>query len=60
MSYEKVRSPITADKSLYPKLKWYSSVIRVEFKGRCLKQYKPVFTPENVVNLFIFYELDAW
>ena len=35
--------------------------IRFKFKGSCLKQEdKAPFTPNNVVNLFIFYELDIW
>ena len=34
--------------------------IRKEFKGSCLKQGKVTFTPRNVVNLFIVYELDTW
>ena len=33
--------------------------IRLKFKGSCLKQEdKAAFTPNNVVNLFIVYELD--
>ena len=35
-----------------------NSRTRVEFKGSCLKQNKITFTPRNVVNLFIVYELD--
>ena len=35
--------------------------IRLKFKGSCLKQEdKAAFTPNNVVNLFIVYELDRW
>ena len=60
LSNEVISSSGTADKSLYLKLKWYSSGIRVKFKESCLKQYKPTSTSENVVNLFIVYELDAW
>ena len=37
-----------------------NSRIRIEFKGSCLKQDKITFTPYNVVNLFIVYELDRW
>ena len=47
--------------AFFPKLVWMNnSTIRVEFKGRCLKQEKVTFTPNNVVNLFIAYELDRW
>ena len=34
--------------------------MRVEFKGRCLKQNKVTFTPRNLVTLSIVYELDTW
>ena len=38
-----------------------NSRIRLKFKGSCLKQEdKADFTPKNVVNLFIVYELDTW
>ena len=34
--------------------------IRLEFKGSCLKQEnKAAYTPKNVVNIFIIYELDS-
>ena len=29
-------------------------------KGTCLKQDKVTFTPNNIVNLLIVYELDRW
>ena len=32
----------------------------VEFKRSCLKTDKVNFTPSNVVNLFIVFELDKW
>ena len=38
-----------------------NSRIRLEFKGNCLKQEdKPAYTPKNVVNLYIVYELNIW
>ena len=36
-----------------------NSRIRLKFKGSLLKQCKVAFTPNNVVNLFIVYELDT-
>ena len=61
MSNEKIKTHITGNHSLSPKLTWINnSKIRVRFKGSCLKQDKIIFTPRNVVNLFIVYELDAW
>ena len=61
MSNEKFTTPYTANKSLSSKLVWMNnSRIRLEFKGNCLKQDKAPFTPNNVVNLFIVYELYRW
>ena len=37
-----------------------SSRLRPELRGSCLKQSKVIFTTNNVVNLFIVYELDRW
>ena len=35
--------------------------IRLTFKGSCLKEEDTAsFTPNNVVNLHIVYELDIW
>ena len=60
LSNEKFTPPYTANKNFSPKLVWInSSRIRLEFKGSCLKQEdKAPFTLNNVVNLFIVYELD--
>ena len=61
MSNERIRTPVTANRSLSPKLRWMNnSIIRLNFKGSCLKQEKLTFTPRNVVNLFTVYELDRW
>ena len=48
LSNEKFKSSYTADKGLSPKLPWNESRISA------------AFTPNNVVNLFIVYELDTW
>ena len=57
---EKKKSPTKSNNSLSAKPKWHNSKIRVEFKGSCLKQDKATFTQNNVVNLFIVYELNRW
>ena len=60
LSNEKFTSPYTGNKSLSPKLVWNNSKIRLKFEGSCIKQKdKAPFTPKNVVNLFIVYELDT-
>ena len=61
MSNEKVIPLDTTTKSLSRKLEWHNPRIKLKFKESCLKQEnKAAFTPKNVVNLFIVYELDTW
>ena len=59
LSNEKIKLPVTADKSLSPKLAWMNeSGIRLRFTGSSFRQKFPTLTLKNVVNLFIVYELD--
>ena len=37
-----------------------NSRLRPELRRSCLKQSNAIFTTNNVVNLFIVYELDSW
>ena len=61
MLNEKVKPPYKSDKSLFPKLLWHKSRLRLRFEGSCLKQENTApFTPNNAANLFIVYELDRW
>ena len=61
MSDEKIMPPYRTSKILSPKLEWYNSRVKLKFKGTCLKQeYKAPFTPKNVLNFFIVYELGTW
>ena len=62
LANEKTKPPYTANKSLSPKLVWMSnSKIRWKVTGSCLKQDFATFIPNNVVNLFVVYELDrSW
>ena len=51
----------TVNKSLSSKLVLMNnSRIKLEFKVSCLKQDKAYFTPKNIVNLYIVYELNMW
>ena len=53
LSNEKIKSLITANHSPSVKLRWLNkSKIKVEFKGRCVKEDKVNFIPRN---LFIVY-----
>ena len=61
MSNEKTEPPFTINKILSPKLTWMNnSRIRLRFTGSCLREQFANFTPNNVENLFIVYELDRW
>ena len=61
MLNEKIKSPVTADKSISPKLKWINeSRTRLRFTRSCLRLKISILTPKNIVNLFIVYELDKW
>ena len=61
LSNVKFTSAYVANVSVFPKLIWMNTRIRLKFKGSCLKQEDTApFTPNNVVNLFIVYELDSW
>ena len=61
MSNEKMKHPYTENKSFSPKLVWMSNPkIKLRFTGSCLKQDKATFTPNNIVNLYIVYELNIW
>ena len=61
MLNEKFRSLYKVNKIISPKLQWNKSRLRLRFEGSCLKQEDTTpITPNNVVNLFIVYELDTW
>ena len=62
MSKERLTPRHTGNKSLSPKLLLTdSSKMRLEFIENSLKQeYKTPFTPNNIVNLFVIYELNRW
>ena len=59
-STEKLTNSTTTDNSLSPSIKWYEfSNFCLIFKRNCLKQKNATFTLPNIVNSFIFYELDT-
>ena len=57
MSNESIKPPTTSNYSLNPRLNYYGTKIRVQFTGSCLKQPNHTFTHENIVNIYIVYEL---
>ena len=64
MSNEKVNFPFTVNKSCSPKLIkliWINNFrIRLRFTRSCLRQDFVTFDRNNLINLFISYELDRW
>ena len=42
-----------------PALNYYGTKTRVKFTESCLKQSKISYTHGKIVNIYIFYELDA-
>ena len=60
-SSETIVTTIMADNSHSPTIKWYRNVnFCFVFKRSCLKQEKTTFTPIDIINLFIVYELERW
>ena len=57
ISNESIKPPTTSNYSLNPRLNYYGTKIRVQFTGSCLKQPNHTFTHENIVNIYIVYEL---
>ena len=41
-----------------PKVKYYGTIPRLEFRGSCLKQDRSTFNHGKIVNIYIVYELD--
>ena len=51
-------TPTMCDYKLNPKLSYFGTKTRVDFKGSCLKQDKNTFNHGKIVNIYIAYELD--
>ena len=59
MLNKKTEPQFTANRSLSPKLVCMNnSKIRLRFTESCLRQEFATFVPNNVVNVFVVYELD--
>ena len=56
---ESIKTPTTSDNRLTPELSYYGTKTRVKFTESCLKQPKMSYTHVKIVNIYIFYELDA-
>ena len=58
LSDEAIKPPATSDNSLNPKVSYYGTKARPEFRGSCLKQDKSTFNHGKIVNIYIVYKLD--
>ena len=59
LSDETIRPPATSDYKLNPKVSYYGTKARLEFRGSCLKQGKSIFNHGKIVNIYIVYEIDT-
>ena len=55
---ENFTPPATTDFILTPKLSYFGTKTRVEFKGSCLKQDKITHNHGEMVNIYIVYEVN--
>ena len=58
LSDESIKPPATSDYKLNPKVNYYGTNTRLEFRGSCLKQDKITFNHREIVNIYIVYEID--
>ena len=58
LSDETIKTLATSDNSLNPKVSYYGTKARLEFRGSCLKQDKSTFNHGKIVNIYVVYELD--
>ena len=56
MSDEKI-TPALTDYALTPKLSFFGTKTRVEFKGSCLKQDKTAYNQLKIINIYVVYEI---
>ena len=59
LSNASIKPPTTSNNSLNPRLSYYGTKVKVQFKKSCLKQSNNIFTHKNIVNTYIVYELPA-
>ena len=57
ISDESIKAPATSYE-LNPKVNYYGTKTRLEFRGSCLKQDKNTFNHGKIVNIYIVYEID--
>ena len=58
LSDEIIKPSTTSYNSLNPKVSYYGTKARLEFRGSCLKQDKSLFNHGKIINIYIVYEID--
>ena len=58
LSDESMKPPAKSDYKLKPKVNYYGTKTRLEFRGSCLKQDKSTFNHVKIVSIYKFYEID--
>ena len=60
LSNESIKPPTTSsDSSLTTELNYYGTKTKIKFTGSCLKQSSHILIHQEVVNIYIAYELAA-
>ena len=58
LSDETIKSPVTNNYKLNPRVSYYSTRARLKLRGSCLRQDKSTFNHGKIVNIYVVYELD--
>ena len=58
LSDENITAPTTSDYKCNPKLSYFGTKAKLEYRGSCLKQDKITFSHGKVVHIYIVCELD--
>ena len=54
-------SIVTPNNNLSATIKWYRNLnFSLVSKGSCLKQDRAAFSCRNIINVYVFCELDTW
>ena len=59
LSDEIIKPLATNDYKFNPKVNYYGTKTRLEFRGSCFKQEKSKFNHGEIVNIYIVYEIDT-
>ena len=57
LSNESIKPPTASNNSLNPRLSYYGTKVRVQFRISCSKQPNHLFIHKKIVNIYVVYEL---